>query len=260
MDDEVDVFAKNSTELQNTRSNLPPKDTTSENKYDAEILTDLGNRSDFEPIPGAENANASNLINIEIHSPHNPREEWMTFDEDEIKTSKEKTVTQKNLQKSFKVSAADMEKIDTFEDSFVPKQLFTETSVNNNNTYSFDNSDLDSEPVVFTRATDNVTIRRNKFHREIDFMKQPTFYKSLLQIITTKFSIFTFFTLFPSFVYMRLDYLKVHEVGAFISYTNMGSLIFIMFFIFVGSNTPKRALYMWIFSWLGALGFICELT
>lgn len=85
----------------------------------------------------------------------------------------------------------------------LPIPLFSDTPVNNNNTYSYDA--LEDQPetphsAVFmpttTMASPVATFSRNT----IELLQQPTFYKSLITVMNTKWSSFVFFALYPSFL------------------------------------------------------------
>lgn len=198
----------------------------------------------------------SSLIDIEVHAAENGLPGWVKFDDD--RQEGQNGPTRKGLQKTPSTSVnQDLDRIDTFEDSFVhvPKPLFTETHINNNNTYSFDGGEsvTSDEPVVFMPLYHK---QQGFFNKHLYFLKQPSFYKSLLQIITTKYSIFMFYALFPSYIYMRIENLRILHACFIIGYINFAHLIFAALNSFIENSNRRKALFLWIFSWNGALGFI----
>ncbi|KAK9707846.1 hypothetical protein QE152_g27588 [Popillia japonica] len=161
---------------------------------------------------------------------------WVQF-EDEGQENQPKRPNRKNqVQKAHSSNSnQDLDRIDTFEDSFVhvPKPLFTEMHINNNNTYSFDGGEsvTSDEPVVFMPVPNK---ELGFFNKHLYFLKQPSFYKSLLQIITT----------------------KIQHACLIVGYISLAHLIFAALTPFVENSHRRKSLFLWIFSWNGALGFI----
>ncbi|XP_071053445.1 uncharacterized protein [Onthophagus taurus] len=227
-DDEVDIFAKNSTELQNARHSLPSEDTPSTSTVIATIESE------------------SNHIENQSKS---SRKSWVTFD-DEQENAKPKTKS--TLQNSFK--NIDIERIETVDEGF-PTPLFTETHLNNNTSYSFDvgESTLTNEPTVFVP---NAQPKPSLFDTKYSFLLQPTFYKSLLQTISLKFSIFMFYALFPTFMYNRIERLPFHLATHLVGSVNTAALVFVVINLFVSPTHKMKAFFLWLSSWIGALGYV----
>lgn len=216
-------------------------------------------REDESVAKGRKKTNGK--IDIEVHAAENGmKTNWVQF-EDEGQENQPKRPNRKNqVQKAHSSNSnQDLDRIDTFEDSFVhvPKPLFTEMHINNNNTYSFDGGEsvTSDEPVVFMPVPNK---ELGFFNKHLYFLKQPSFYKSLLQIITTKYSVFMFYALFPSYIYMRIQNLRIQHACLIVGYISLAHLIFAALTPFVENSHRRKSLFLWIFSWNGALGFICK--
>lgn len=197
----------------------------------------------------------SNAIREEDHSESiSPKNKWVKFADDNPNTIKH------TLHESFAQDFnQDLDRIDKFEDNFIetPRPLFNDTQVNNNTTYSYDLIETDREiyePTVFEPPP--TQRRRSSLQQNIDYFKQPTFYKSLLTIVTTKFSEFTFFTLFPSYLYVRLDSLKVHHATFLVGCIAISGLFFTLISIWVNARTKHRHVILWMFCWFGSCGYL----
>lgn len=227
MDDEEDVFTKNMRELDNKR----------EDQANTETAMPTENTNHIQPGTSTED-----------------RTKWVQFNSDEGASS-----TKNALHLSFGENATgETDANNKFEDNFVePRPLFNSSQVNNNTTYSYDLLDnaviARSEPDVFVPTP--TSHPRNNLLQNIDYLNQPTFYKSLLTIVTTKFSEFTFYTLFPSYLYVRIDSLQVHHVTSIVGYLAITGLIFMIFTAWLNQHTDKRSIILWTFCWCGSVGY-----
>lgn len=149
----------------------------------------------------------------------------------------------------------DLNRIDRLEEinTEFPTPLFSETSINNNTSYSYEAPSEISEPVVFMPVTKPV--QTSTWKENVEFLKQPTFYKSLLSVITTKYSIFIFWTLYPTYLYIKIDSLKVHHVTVIVGCIGIGSLLFTTLAAWVKANPNLKAFFLGIFCWMGATGY-----
>lgn len=181
------------------------------------------------------------------------QKKWVKFEDDEDKSiQKTKNV---HLKKSFL-------EIENSEGSSTqtsgPMPLFTDTPVNNNTTYSYDVLDQESEvvrqPVVFMPENPN-TNRVSSF----ELLARPTFYKSLLTVMTTKFSIFVFYTLFPVYLYEELQGLKIRDMAGLMGILSISNLLFSAVSYWVNIDKKRRPICMWILCWLGSFGYFSEL-
>lgn len=149
-----------------------------------------------------------------------------------------------------------MDRIEQVEENYVelPKPLFSESQVNNNTTYSYEASSTEFiDPVVFQPIQSE---QKFNYQLILNVFKEPTFYKSLLFIITTRFSIFVFWTLFPTFLYVKIDYLKVHHTTVVVGCIGIGSLIFTGVTSWIKTNPKTRPVFLWMFCWIGTLGYL----
>lgn len=138
-----------------------------------------------------------------------------------------------------------------------PMPLFTDTPVNNNTTYSYDVLEQESEivrqPVVFM-PTNPDTNRVSS----LQLLARPTFYKSLLTVMTTKFSIFIFYTLFPVYLYEELQGLKIRDMASLIGILSISNLLFSAVSYWVNVDKKRRPICMWILCWLGSFGYFSK--
>lgn len=133
-----------------------------------------------------------------------------------------------------------------------PVPLFNESSVNMNTTYAFDD-DLNKNPesTVFAQS-----IRQtNYFEIYKNVIKQPSFYKSLLTVVTTRFSIFTFFTLYPTYIYLEVDIFKFKTISWIVGCLSISSLIFSGVSYWVNVTKDKKPIFLFSLCWLGSLGY-----
>lgn len=154
----------------------------------------------------------------------------------------------------------DLERIEKFENNFVdiPQPLFNEVHVNNNTSYSYEpvvaNNEV-QEPTVFVPAPPS---RRSSVLQNMTYLKQPKFYMALLTIVTTKFSQFIFFTLFPSYLYVRVDSLKIHHATTLVGCLAVVGLCFTAVAVWINAHTTRRPVLLWLLCWFGSCGYISK--
>lgn len=128
--------------------------------------------------------------------------------------------------------------------------------MNNNTSYSYDvydHSSANENPMVFMP----VNPQTNRFREDFNFMRQPTFYKSLLQIVTMKYSAFIFFSLFPSYLYDSVEKINANHVSYVMGLIGISSLIYTILASALQSLIDKnRAAFLAGFCWMGSLGYI----
>lgn len=203
------------------------------------------------------------------------QEEWETFDEDDDVTPKifKQTTTEwekfedetktKNQPKNLKLELSFAEELaredvpTTSNTTGVPIPIFTDLPVNNNNTYSYDVLEQHTtslSPPVFMPTT----VERRTTISSLQILQQPTFYKSLLMIITLKFSIFVYFTLFPSYMYQEIEGRKMRHISTIVGILSLTSLLFSVVAYWVNIDKKKRPICLWILCWVGSLGYFSE--
>ncbi|KAF2885403.1 hypothetical protein ILUMI_20801 [Ignelater luminosus] len=237
-DDEEDIFAKNITELQNPR---PINNSTNSNKVKVEV--------EVQPT-------CSNSKENRNHKPSSVKSNWEKFDEETSDTTTQKSKTHINLHNTFATDFnSDLNRIDRFEEinTEFPTPLFSETSINNNTSYSYETATEASDPVVFMPITKPV--QTSTWKENVEFLKQPTFYKSLLLVITTKYSVFIFWTLYPTYLYTKIDSLKVNHTTVIVGCIGIGSLLFTTLAAWIKANPNIKAFFLGIFCWMGATGY-----
>lgn len=202
----------------------------------------------IEPLPTSHNIN-NNAV-------EENRKKWVKFNE-------ETTSAKSSLHESFAEDFNnDLDRIDKFESDFVPipQPLFNDAQVNNNTTYSYEPVVTNNEmqgPAVFTVPP--TVSRKNSIMQNINYLKQPKFYMALLTIITTKFSQFIFFTLFPSYLYVRVDTLKIHHATMLVGSLAIIGLCFTAFSAYINAHsTNRRPVLLWLLCWFGSCGYISK--
>lgn len=218
-------------------------------------MRELDNKKENNETSNPETSTAATNVNhVEPSTSKVGKANWVKFAEEGDSSTKT------GLRQSFEENDnANLDAITKLEDDPAePRPLFNTTQVNNNVTYSYDLLDTSvtmvTDPDVFIPAP---TETRNNFRVQIDCFKELTFYKSLSTIVTAKFSEFVFYTLFPSFLYVRLDSLTVHHVSLLVGYLAIGGLLFTMFSGYINLQTEKQSIVLWIFCWFGSFGYIC---
>lgn len=177
-----------------------------------------------------------------------PKSNWKTFENEENK-GQHNTV---NLHDELHYANAN----NNMYSSNVPVPLFSDLPLNNNITYAFDDGGASEHPVsnVFSP---NVKANQSLFSKmHLELLKQPTFYKSLLMITTTKFSQFAFYTMFPSYMYQELNMHFRTCIGV-LSFISVCPLVFSFFTYWINIDKQRRPLCLCVLCWLGAFGYIC---
>ncbi|KAG5886055.1 hypothetical protein JTB14_009504 [Gonioctena quinquepunctata] len=268
-DDEEDIFSKNSRELQIKRQDSTgTKVTIEKHPISAQPIrsepstsnVDEDLKRNWETFEDDEEKHKYEII----------KQDWETFDEDEELegTKKEETLGKsddqkgeeimksKNLQLELSFAAERENNGPTTSISGLPMPLFSDIPVNNNNTYSYDVLEQDPEslsrPVVFMP---NVR-ERSTGPSSLEILKQPTFYKSLLTVVTTKFSIFVYYTLFPSYLYQELASIRMTTVSSLMGILALSSLLFSGVSYWINIERKRRAVCLWFLCWVGSFGYI----
>ncbi|XP_025830315.1 uncharacterized protein LOC108742582 isoform X2 [Agrilus planipennis] len=241
-DDEDDVLATRKTELKekNKMGNLSVNDSDS-----PEAKAELPRTSEVNQRNGNQTPSSTQKITA--------RENWETFDDNAPNQSKIKV----ELHETFGSSSDIARKTNNNIVTNLPQSLFEDNNATNS-TYSYESLDavghFEDLNTIYTIS--NVT-PQGKWSIRFGDLKEPTFYKSLLQVITTKFSTFTFWILFPSYFYTEVEHLSIRNTTFMISCViGVSILLFTIVSNFVSNNNIKhKALFWWIFSWAGAIGY-----
>ncbi|XP_050498383.1 uncharacterized protein LOC126879418 [Diabrotica virgifera virgifera] len=264
-DDEEDILSKNSRELQIKRQNS----TGTQVMIEKHALPASG-PTDAEPNSSGTNQLSRNWETFEDEEEAREKanyeilnQDWETFEDDEESEEKPKKdwvkfedepKNSKNLK--LELSFAETAKREpTSSLTGLPKPLFSDLPVNNNNTYSYDimENDLRSaEPVVFMPTTIE---KPRRLADKLEVLKQLTFYKSLLTVLTTKFSMFIFYTLFPLYVYQEVERLTLREMSVMVGLLSISGLLFTGVSHWINIDKKRRPICFWVLCWVGAFGY-----
>lgn len=144
----------------------------------------------------------------------------------------------------------------------MPIPLFSDTPVNNNTSYSYDAFDDPPESLhssVFAPSNVNQTARAPLVMRDtMELLRTPTFYKSLLTVMTTKWSLFTFFALFPSFLMQEVNSVNLTQMCTLMGIMSLTTLLFAGAAYWINVEKRWRAKMVWFLSWFGALGYFSK--
>lgn len=226
IDDEEDIFSKPATELGfiPTSGNDAGQNVRSEN---------ISNQRE----QAGPSTNGDPLVDVGTSTSND--KDWETFNDEDSSSQSNKTKQQ--LHYSFaKEFKSDLEKIDNFEDDFVhiPKPLYHDVQINNNTSYSyeaFDDLQKPDDTNIFTTKLQQT----NKLRSFFEFMEKPKFYMLLVQNLTAKFSVFIFFSMFPSYVYSIVD-LNVHYTTQLLGIIATIGLLYTIFTALVHTSLIKR--------------------
>ncbi|KAJ8925881.1 hypothetical protein NQ315_009733 [Exocentrus adspersus] len=277
-DDEEDIFSKNSRELQIKRQDSNGSNVTIEKHT-------IPNSSDANHSGAGTSQNSSTTANSIAKERQNwesfeddtdkeePKytklqDEWETFDEDDevtLKQAKSKSEEwetfeedktdphPKNLQLELSFADKGSTERNTVSTE-VPIPIFTDLPVNNNNTYSYDV--LEQQPTSLSAPVFMpTTVEKRSAFSSLQILQQPTFYKSLLLIITMKYSTFVYYTLFPSYLYQELEGIKMRHVSTVIGVLSLTSLLFSVVSYWVNIDKKKRPICLWLLCWVGSFGY-----
>lgn len=274
-DEEEDIFSKNSRELQikrqdSTGTNITIVKHELPNGTRGSLLEGAGSsgsqtRSKNWETFDEENSEISQTNNdvkqnweqfdteAEMHNEHRQKI-WEKFEDDPKSPN---TTKNARLRSSFEDTDDAVGSLDT---TSAPTPLFSDTPVNNNTTYSYDileqDQDVPRQPAVFVQP--NIIVK-SKFS-SFQLLTQPTFYKSLLTVMTTKFSIFIFYTLFPVYLFQELHELKIREMSSLMGILSISNVLFSGVAYWVNVDKKRRPICMWLLCWLGSFGYFSKCT
>lgn len=173
---------------------------------------------------------------------------WEIF-EDEIETPHQ---LHKDFVQEFN---SDLYQIDNLDENYehFPKPLY-ESRVNNNTSYSFDAE-------ITNDHSNNIfvpTMKMPMSTKMFELLTNLSLYKSILQIITTKFSIFGFFTLFPTYLYNKVEFLREHQATTIVGLVGIGGVVFAVVLVWVDKQSQRKALFFSCFCYCGSIGFMSK--
>ncbi|XP_044746089.1 uncharacterized protein LOC123307734 [Coccinella septempunctata] len=188
------------------------------------------------------------------------RNDWVEFDDDEGSTSKNwEKFEDDNESRNHEENYSKLEDYESPPTGFVngPVPLFTDVTVNMNNTYAFDDGSIESDPknIPTVFADTQGTTQGFNPRKYLRILRTPTFYKSLLTIVTTKYSVFLFYALFPSYFYVRIPDLRFKKTAFIIGCLSVGSLVFSGFSYWLNVTKQRRPVILFLLCWIGANGY-----
>ena len=137
-----------------------------------------------------------------------------------------------------------------------PSPLFADFPVNNNDTYAYD------DEIVTDTTNANVfvpaVVNSGNFKRQMDVLKEATFYKSLLTMVANTYSSFVFFSLFPSYLYIQAEFVNIRHMSQLVGILSIVNLIFLCIVYWFKIDQKKRAICFWIFYWIGSVGYFSK--
>lgn len=182
-----------------------------------------------------------------VESQRSNRRNWEEFDDEDS--------TPHNIHKDFAQEFnSDLYRTENMDESHghFPKPLY-ESRVNNNTSYSFDAETTNDRGNIFLPAE-----KMPVSVRIFELLTNLSLYKSILQIITTKFSVFVFFTLFPSHLYNKVDFLRPQQAATIVGLVGVGGVVFAVLLVWIDRNSQRRSLFFSCFCYSGSIGFMSK--
>ncbi|XP_045461000.1 uncharacterized protein LOC123671293 [Harmonia axyridis] len=234
-EDEEDIFSKSLTELKIKTENVLKR-------------FELKNENVVATTSDASKSRRKDWVEFDDEDGTKQRKNWETFEKDEE--------TQNNPTK-YTVLEEEEQEGQPSSNVIGPAPLFNDVgNVNMNNSYAFDDATVEDGPkmypTVFSNPQDTAGLDMAKY---LKVLKMPTFYKSLLTIITTKYSLLVFYALFPSYLYVRIDDLKFRRSALIIGWLSIGALVFSGFSYRLNVTKEKRSIILFLLCWIGANGY-----
>ncbi|KAL3288102.1 hypothetical protein HHI36_002552 [Cryptolaemus montrouzieri] len=247
-EDEEDIFSKSLTELKVKTKDVLKK---IELKNDV-ILNEVNTASTSnDEDHNKRDENRKDWVKFHDEEHASERKSWERFEED----NGEQINSEQNGNE-----LKDGKDINT-NNPESPASLFNELNVNMNTSYAFDDDNFEygprSIPSVFPELERNSGLNLHVYMR---FIKMPTFYKSLLTIITTKYSIFMFYALFPTYLYVEISHLKFKKSAMLVGALSLGTLLFSGVSYWLNVNKQKRPIFFFLLCWIGANGYFLIAT
>ncbi|KAJ3648298.1 hypothetical protein Zmor_020111 [Zophobas morio] len=271
-DDEEDILSKNSRELQIKRqtstetrvSKIPigPQPSTSSTKTTSTIVSDELIQVQEDHYGSTQNQ-AKNWVDFEGNDEdikYAKLNEWEVFDDDDDDEDKTPKKQQwERFQDDGPPSPRIVNDLSLAEETNTqsankrPSPLFADFPVNNNDTYAYD------DEIVTDTTNANVfvpaVVNSGNFKRQMDVLKEATFYKSLLTMVANTYSSFVFFSLFPSYLYVQAEFVNIRHMSQLVGILSIVNLIFLCIVYWFKIDQKKRAICFWIFYWIGSVGY-----
>ncbi|XP_050296878.1 uncharacterized protein LOC126736529 isoform X2 [Anthonomus grandis grandis] len=283
-DDEEDIFSKSSRELQiktengnelerhevpqNEDGNVDsPTETITGEKVAKEVTKkwvsfeedEEGETTKYERVNGHESSNGDIRS---VPTVTDPKKNWEKFEDDPENPQEPRNHKNLHLEMSFgninePTSSINHERPSTRTINGFPIPLFSDMPVNNNTTYSYDMLDTNEEPrsSVFMPTTVSSNHVSAFSRTSLELLQTPTFYKSLFTVITTKWSLFVFFALYPTFLFEEVEEVRLRHLCNLVGTISLATLIFTGASFWINIEKRWRPKVIWFLSWIGALGY-----
>lgn len=152
--------------------------------------------------------------------------------------------------------ANDLNNKEQFEDNFTNRPISIYEEIVNCN---MNNSTVNEVP---TEIQSNIFLplpeKASLLDELKEVLKEPTTYKSLIHLINFKYSLLTYFTLFPSYLYNKVNYINNYHVTFIFGILSVSGLLLVTINGWLSNNTNKRAIFLAALSWLGSLGYLSK--
>lgn len=249
--------------------NLVERTNSLEDEYNIFDKTQAENQTNYQVVPSSnmEGQIGEGSTSAQIHENGGnnaniiKRDGWETFEDedDEITVVEDPTKLKiANIPGSTKNKiGTDLDRIDLEENAEnSPSPIFGPLQEEgNNNMYSFDD-DLGLRQNSRSIYSQN-SVLKNNTNSTYGFFLYPTFYKSLLQIITTRFSMFVFMIFFPSHILEQTEGMRPSSAVYLVGYVGIASMLYIMLKVRkTYLNSGERAVLLWFSCWIGCVGYI----
>ncbi|KAK9886690.1 hypothetical protein WA026_017609 [Henosepilachna vigintioctopunctata] len=249
-EEEEDIFSKSLTELKvKTKDVLKRIELKNDNKENQASPSTSYARRDVE-----NDISRKDWVLFNNDEQKSERKSWERFEDE---SEEQKNTMKKNTTDNTESATNNDENLN----SDVPVSIFNDTRVNMNTTYSFDEDNIEngpkSIPTVFAESEKAASFNIAVYFK---ILRMPTFYKSLLTNITTKYSVFLFYVLFPSYLYVQISHLRFKKSALLIGCLSIGTIIFSGFSYWLNVNKQKRPLVLFVLCWIGACGYFLIAT
>ncbi|KAH1000695.1 hypothetical protein HUJ04_012990 [Dendroctonus ponderosae] len=287
-DDEEDIFSKNSRELQisvqsqhgaqirteelsGTQSNDEHHGHNEEGKNEQRANIENQATKNWETFDddGEETTKYQRVENWdETTEPAGVADEtiadkqykqWQTF-EDEPGSRNNKNL---QLEMSFGTTREPSESrpaMDATTITHTPMPLYSDSLPNNSN-FSYDLAEDGPDaskfsifvPIPVNSGTNHSFIV--DIRSALELLREPTFYKSFLTVMTTKWSLFVFFSLYPSFLFQEVKEIRLSHLANLVGTISLATFLFSAVAYWINIEKKWRPKTIWILSWIGAIGY-----
>ncbi|XP_019768912.2 uncharacterized protein LOC109543569 isoform X2 [Dendroctonus ponderosae] len=187
------------------------------------------------------------------------KQQWQTF-EDEPGSRNNKNL---QLEMSFGTTREPSESRPAMDSTTItrtPMPLYSDSLPNNSN-FSYDLAEDGPDaskfsifvPIPVNSGTNHSFIV--DIRSALELLREPTFYKSFLTVMTTKWSLFVFFSLYPSFLFQEVKEIRLSHLANLVGTISLATFLFSAVAYWINIEKKWRPKTIWILSWIGAIGY-----